>query len=112
MDIEQINDRMNEAFEQILEEDFKVATTEQLGQLRGPLDVRAVPGRIWYSEESIVVRSGSSVRMLEYYGGWEYVDSSHKATFGDYTVYSSDGESRVAQVVDILNGNIEEEDDE
>jgi len=43
-------------------------------------------GRFWIdTEESLIItRVGSSI---EYYGGFEYVDSEDKTIFGDYVVY-------------------------
>jgi len=43
----------------------------------------------------------SNPRSIEYYGGWEYIDSEFKTEIGSYTFY--DGEaSRVASVIEAV----------
>lgn len=40
-----------------------------------------------------------NVRTLDYYGGFEYVDSSCRNTIGEWTFYSAD-DQRVAEAID------------
>lgn len=48
-------------------------------------------GYIYIDEDCIVV-SKSNDRMLQYYGGFEYVDKEYRQEIGDYVVYLNDDE--------------------
>ena len=59
------------------------------------LDVRA--GSVWVTEDAIVCKGNAG--SLEYYGGFEYVDSDYKTRLGEYTIYFADDE-RVASCLE------------
>lgn len=97
--------QLNEKIDQIIENFIEDANAIELGsnglELVG-LDFRC--GRIYVSIEQNFVFSHNA-RSLEYYGGWEYIDSELKTEYGDYTFY--DGEaSRVARVIETVRDMI------
>jgi len=55
-------------------------------------------GYLWVNEEYIAVEIGGASR-LDYYGGFEYVDSDYIDVLGGYKFYSVE-DSRVADHVD------------
>ncbi len=59
------------------------------------LDFRC--GRIYVSVDGDFV-AVSNTRSIEYYGGWEYIDSEFKFDAGDYRFYDSEA-SRVDRVL-------------
>ena len=63
------------------------------------LDPRA--GFIHIEDDGIVVNA-SNVRVLNYYGGFEYVESKFVTKLGDLTIYSVDS-SLVQECVDHYN---------
>ena len=56
---------------------------------------------VWVDEDVLIVRKDED-RTLQYYGGFEYVDSSARMECGDYVIYTSD-DSRVADCLDYYN---------
>jgi len=66
------------------------------------LDPRALPTRVWYNDDFMIVPSGLR-KVLDYYGGFEYVEPENVYTVGDLTFYSGECE-RVRRVLDALNG--------
>jgi hypothetical protein len=104
MNMDQIKDKMTEALEEIISEEFILATSDQLSACRKVLDPRAVPGRMWYNDDILVVPNGSSIRMLNYYGGFEYVAQEERTEYGEYTFFSAE-DSRVARLLSVLTGN-------
>ena len=49
--------------------------------------------------------------LLEYYGGFEYVDKGDIVTIGDYVIYlSSEEDSRVREHIERYYGDVSEED--
>lgn len=101
-----IIDEVNELIESKLNtEDFE----KGLRSTKWNLDERARPSQFWYNTDCLVVKG--STRMLDYYGGFEYVDDEYKKTLGDYTFYSTE-HSRVSSLVDRMYGVDEEEEDE
>jgi hypothetical protein len=66
--------------------------TEVNGRTLG-LDPRALH-RGWVVDDMIVVRSDAD-RSLQYYGGFEYVDSAARKTIGDFVFYDRNEDERV-----------------
>ena len=58
-------------------------------------------------ENWIAVRGDYSKRILEYYGGFEYVCSENKKVLGEYTFYFSDSD-RVQGALEYYSDRIEE----
>jgi len=56
------------------------------------LDVRV--GRVWVhpDERMVAVERGHSQRMIEYYGGFEYIEDEFKMTIGNWVIYKSENE--------------------
>lgn len=97
---EQIQYHMNQEFEELMQsKGIREATDEQ--KANWPLDRRAMPRRMLISGEVLVVPDGSDIRMLDYYGGFEYVEESCRMQVGSWVVFSNEC-SRVAQVLDAL----------
>lgn len=89
-DIHEIIDNINEKMHRKVA-DMDHASARQLG-----LDPRC--GRMYVNQDCIIVSSESAARTLEYYGGFEYVDSDSKIRIGDYTIYLRDDE-RVEEAI-------------
>ena len=95
----QLDESINAAVEQFVEENCKEGDREQTG-----LDPRAFSGKFWYCYEGIFIFAGSR-RSLDYYGGFEYIDSESVKSYGDYVFYSADAE----RVQDVLNNLLGDE---
>ena len=67
------------------------------------LDYRCGRVHISVEEDFIAVNSTYSI---EYYGGFEYIDSDYKTTIGHITFYSSE-HSRVRDAIDYYKENTE-----
>jgi hypothetical protein len=63
------------------------------------LDRRAAY-RLFVDSECVVVRKNED-RTLQYYGGFEYVDKEYRTEFGDYVIYTADGD-RVSACIQYL----------
>ena len=110
MRFEQLQYKMNEAFQELMEEEgLEQLTDEQMA--RWPIDPRARPYHMHANEHMLCVPE-SQRRMLDYYGGFEYVGDDHRMQVGNWIVYSTE-DDRVRQVVErMLDIESEEEHDE
>lgn len=70
------------------------------------LDERSA-NRLWINNECIAVELRYD-RSLQYYGGFEYIDSEYRTQVGDYVFYSSE-DSRVADLIETWESTKEEE---
>lgn len=103
MSLYQLHDQIEQVIENFIEDSNAIELGSNGLELVG-LDFRC--GRIYVSIEQNFVFSHNA-RSLEYYGGWEYIDSEFKTEYGDYTFY--DGEaSRVASVIERVREMIDE----
>jgi len=80
-----------QAMTQYLEDNSTWVSAEAVG-----LDRRA--GLLYVTEDAIVARGRTN--SLDYYGGFEYVDTEYKTQVGEYTVYFADDE-RVAGCLEL-----------
>ena len=71
------------------------------------LDHRA--GYVFVSTEEGWIAS-MNTRLLEYYGGFEYIGEEYRVTVGEITFYSS-GHSRVADAIEYYNDDQQREED-
>ena len=85
MDIYNIKQVLNEMVEQLIDEEFRVVKSSEVG-----LDNRSAY-QLFINEDHIAVRK-SDRRSLDYYGGFEYVDEENVTVLGDYVFYSADDE--------------------
>jgi len=109
MNFDRIQTKMNDAFQELMEEEgIEQITDEQAG--RWPLDPRARPYHMHTDGEVLCVPT-NCIRMLDYYGGFEYVDADHRMQVGNWVVFSNEC-SRVAQVINAMLGIVTEEEDE
>ena len=67
------------------------------------LDIRA-GYCLWVDEDAIIV-SKHNDRLLQYYGGFEYVEASARTECGDWVIYTNDSE----RVADCLEHYYEEQ---
>ena len=93
----QLDESINAAVEQFVEENCKEGDNQQTG-----LDPRAF-SKFWYCYEGIFIYAGGRGR-LDYYGGFEYIDSDYVKTYGEYVFYSADAD-RVQEVLENLMEN-------
>lgn len=63
-------------------------------------------GRIFIDEDCIITMK-SNRRMLDYYGGFEYVDKEYVQEMGDYVIYLND-DDRVAGHIERYYESLEE----
>lgn len=89
----EIDQRIEMLMEEYICGECKVGREDKTG-----LDPRAFPGIFWFNENAIIIRARSR-RVLDYYGGFEYIDSDYVTQYGDYVVYSADAD-RVREVID------------
>lgn len=90
--------------EELLDETLTKANSvppEMLG-----LDPRSAR-RVWLAEDGLFVHAGDD-RVMQYYGGFEYVDKSCRKAYGHYVFYSADDE-RVWGHLDTYRSNLETE---
>jgi hypothetical protein len=100
--IEDINDRV----EQYVDRYCDKVTPEQLG-----LDRRA-GYKLWVSNDHThIISTKDGVRVLNYYGGFEYVDTNYVSELGDYVFYSAE-DSRVGDHISRLDPVSDEEEEE
>lgn len=69
------------------------------------LDPRSA-SRIWLAEDGIFIRACDD-RVMQYYGGFEYVDKTCRKQYGSYVFYSADDE-RVWGHLDTYRSNLED----
>lgn len=60
--------------------------------------------RLWIDEDAIIVNKNDD-RVLQYYGGFEYVDTNARIECGDYVIYTND-DSRVQDCLDFFYENL------
>jgi hypothetical protein len=95
---------VNTVVERNIQELMEPCTAKDLG-----LDPRAGYS-LFVNEDFIAVSVGNS-RSLDYYGGFEYVDSDSTFTVGDYKFYSTESD-RVEECVMIYYAEKETAEDE
>jgi hypothetical protein len=59
---------------------------------------------VWVDEDALIVRKDED-RTLQYYGGFEYVDTDARIEFGDWVIYTND-DSRVADCLEYFYKNL------
>ena len=95
------------SIEQTVEQFLKDSNAVEIGS-RGleelGLDFRC--GRIYVSVDGDFVAACNS-RSIEYYGGWEYIDSEFKFDAGDYRFYDREA-NRVDSVIQIYRDLIQD----
>jgi hypothetical protein len=102
----EIDNRVAQIVEQYVENDCKVGDRNKTG-----LDPRAFGSRFYYNYDCIIIDI-SARRSLDYYGGFEYIDSDYIRTYGDFVIYSAEAD-RVQEVIDnLLQEELESEDAE
>lgn len=98
MDIADIIDAANEAME------MKLRTLEGFSAECFGLDRRA---GILYTDGNCIIVSQRDARLLDYYGGFEYVEPGSIATLGDYKIYL-DTDDRVREALEEFDMRLEE----
>jgi hypothetical protein len=76
---------------------FRTEEMEYVSPTKLGLDQRSAC-RVWVSDECIIVDAGDD-RSMQYYGGFEYVDSQYRVAVGDYVIYLAD-DGRVSRCID------------
>ena len=91
----EIDEKINDLIEQILGgPDIVIVNAESVG-----LDYRS--GTVYVSVENDFIAS-ASVRSIEYYGGFEYIDSEYTTSLGHIKFYSGET-SRVRDCIEYYN---------
>lgn len=63
------------------------------------MDGRAI-GEFYYNYDCIIIPAANR-RSLDYYGGFEYINSDYVKQYGDYVIYSAEAD-RVQEVLENL----------
>ena len=93
----EIDEKINDLIEQIVGgQDVTTVNAEAVG-----LDYRS--GTVYVSVENDFIAS-ASVRSIEYYGGFEYIDSEYTTSLGHIKFYSGET-SRVRDAIDYYKEN-------
>ena len=98
---------LQEKIEQMVDQYFEDARAQRVSTEKVGLDHRA--GYVFISTEEGWIASRNT-RLLEYYGGFEYIGEEHKVTVGEITFYSSD-HSRVADAIESYEEHQQQEDE-
>ena len=72
------------------------------------LDYRC--GHLYVGQDFVAIPK-SMKRIVDYYGGFEYVDKEYVHTIGEYVFYQN-GSNRIERIIDKAYGNEDEEDDD
>jgi hypothetical protein len=91
MNLYELKHSVSAIVDEFIDENFKRVPAEQCG-----LDNRC--GSIWVSNDSVAVQKGHGARMLDYYGGFEYVDAESRTEVGDWIFYD-DSDERVFEAL-------------
>jgi hypothetical protein len=94
MDFEQINDQLEELADELANNTTPVPA-ESVG-----LDYRC--GLILVGEDFI---ASASPRLLDYFGGFEYIQAEHRRSIGSLTIYSAEND-RVLNVLEAYETSI------
>jgi len=98
MDFDDIKDKANQIVVDMVDSgDLEIGVR---GEVSDELDQRGVPSTFWYNPDVLIVKKGS-VKMMDYYLGFEYINSEDRMDMGDYVVFDFYGESE--QLDDFYN---------
>jgi hypothetical protein len=96
----ELDDKVNTFVEDYISKNCKEGDSSKTG-----LDKRAI-GLFWYNWDCIIVPADRR-RALDYYGGFEYIDSDYVKQYGEYVMYSAEAD-RVQEVLDSVFDSFEE----
>jgi len=77
-----------------------IGTMEKVPAVKLGLDNRS--GSLFVSPDCIAVYKGND-RALQYYGGFEYVDTEYRHEMGDFVFYSAEDDRVQGHLEDYLN---------
>lgn len=95
-----LDDKVNTVVEDFIDKNCKQGEPRTTG-----LDKRAI-GLFWYNYECIIIPADRR-KQLDYYGGFEYIDSEFVKQYGEYVMYTAESE-RVQEVLDAIVDSFEE----
>jgi len=98
--IYELDSEINATVEKYIAENCKPGNPKKTG-----LDERAI-GKFHYNLDCIIIDESYRQR-LDYYGGFEYVNSDCVKQYGDYVFYSAE-DDRVREVIDCIVDSFEE----
>ena len=96
---------LQEQIEQFVDQYFEDSSGHRVSAEDVGLDPRS--GYLYISIEEGWIASRNT-RLLEYYGGFEYIDSGYRVNVGGMTFYSAD-HSRVADAIEYYKDNINQQ---
>lgn len=96
----ELDDVVNTAVEQYIDKNCKQGDADKTG-----LDKRAI-GLFWYNWDCIIIPADRR-RALDYYGGFEYIESECVKQYGEYVMYSAE-DDRVQEVIGSIFESFEE----
>ena len=96
---------LQEQIEQMVDQYFEDSSAIRVSAEAVGLDARA--GYLFISTEEGWIASRNT-RLLEYYGGFEYIGEEYRVTVGEITFYSED-HSRVADALEYYNAMQEQQ---
>jgi hypothetical protein len=110
MYMSELTEGVNNLAVQFLEDNATAIPRSDVVAAVSSLDPRAIGGTVYVGEDYIAVIR-MNARVLDYYGGFEYVDDDQRVVIGDYVFYTADSE-RVRCVLDELTGLTEEQEED
>ncbi len=97
MNFDNMIDQVNDLIEDYVQENMVKVSATKLG-----LDIRAGYSLFVDTNSDIIGVRASNVRMLDYYGGFEYVEDYARETIGDY-VFFTGASGRVQDCLEYYN---------
>lgn len=94
--IQELDDQISAIVTKYITEECKKGDSYQLPS---HMDARAF-GKFYWNYDCIIVPAANR-KSLDYYGGFEYIDSDYVKQYGDYVIYSAEAD-RVQEVLEAL----------
>ena len=101
MNFDNMIDQVNDLVEDYIQDSMVKVSADKLG-----LDIRAGYSLFVDTDADIIGVRASDVRLLDYYGGFEYVESTCRESVGDY-VFFTGGSDRVQDCLEYYNEETE-----
>ena len=94
---------LEQQVEELLKQYMKSAEAVRVSASKVGLDIRA--GSVYVSVEENWIAVRGETRMIDYYGGFEYIDPYERKTIGEYTFYEGDND-RVQDCLEFYRENL------
>ena len=96
---------LEQKIEELLEEYMESAGAVKVRAEEVGLDARC--GFVWISTDELWIEVEGSTRLVDYYGGFEYIDEQAKKTIDRYTFYEGE-DGRIEDCLEFYRAHNEE----